>query len=183
MPSPSSTSVLAILLAFVLAGCGGNEGNAAREVGDSADTPAQRVFTQDDLVAFERGFRKEIDAVREAQQAVATAPDAQARGRALQAQWETATVPQGAAAAGLDEARYRDVRTAVHEVLRTLDFQGKIDGPLSMDLSRADEETRAKLAGDAFAELPAESAAALRARLDRLAPLWAEYMTLTAVSG
>ncbi len=72
---------------------------------------------------------------------------------------------------------------AVHDVLRTLDFQGKIDGPLSIDLARADEATKARVAGDAFAGLPAASAAALRAAIPRLTPAWVEYMTLTAVAG
>ena len=183
MANLSASTVLTIFLGLIVSGCGGGDGNGAREAGDSTTRPAQYAFTQDELVAFERGFRTEIDAVRQARQAAAAAQDAQARGRALQAQWESATATQGAAAAGLDEQRYREVRTAVLDVLRTLDFQGKIEGPLSMDLSRADEATKAKLAGDAFAALPSDSAAALRARLDHLVPLWAEYMTLTAVSG
>ena len=39
--------------------------------------------------------------------------------------------------AGLSEARYRQVRKSVNKVLQTLDFQGTIDGPLSIDLERA----------------------------------------------
>jgi hypothetical protein len=52
-----------------------------------------------------------------------------------------------------------------------------------MDTARATPEMRARLASDPLAQLPAESAAALRGRLDRLAPLFARYVTLTAVGG
>jgi hypothetical protein len=40
-----------------------------------------------------------------------------------------------------------------------------------------------RLSSDPFAELAPSSAAALRARLDSLAPIWIEYMTLVAVNG
>jgi hypothetical protein len=40
-----------------------------------------------------------------------------------------------------------------------------------------------RLATDPLADLSPESAAALRARMDRLVPLWIEYVTLTAVGG
>jgi hypothetical protein len=68
-------------------------------------------------------------------------------------------------------------------VLTTLDFQGKIDGPLSIDLERADADTKTRVSGDAFAGLPPQAAAALRARMDRLVPLWSEYKKLIAVAG
>ena len=113
----------------------------------------------------------------------ANAGDPQERGRALQAQFESATIPLGAQAAGLDEEKYRNVRQSVIEVLRTLDFQGKIDGPLSIDLERASEATKARLARDAYADLPPTAAEALRSRIDRLVPVWIEYVTLTAVAG
>jgi hypothetical protein len=61
--------------------------------------------------------------------------------------------------------------------------QGKIDGPLSIDLERADPETKARVSGNAFADLPPEAAMALRARMDRLVPLWSEYKKLVAVAG
>ena len=40
-----------------------------------------------------------------------------------------------------------------------------------------------RLAGDPLGELPAASAAALRARLDALSRVWIEYMNLVAVNG
>jgi hypothetical protein len=46
----------------------------------------------------------------------------------------------------------------------------------------ADAATR-RLARDTFDDLSSESAAALRARMDRLVPVWIEYISLTAVAG
>jgi hypothetical protein len=140
-------------------------------------------ITDNELAAYERGIRREIDAVRAAQQAAANAADAQERGRAMQAQWETATIPQGAEASGLGESRYRAVRKVVHDVLRDLDFKGEIDGPMSIDLARADEATKARLARGPYADLDSESAAALRAAIPRLVPAWIEYVNATAVAG
>jgi hypothetical protein len=94
-----------------------------------------------------------------------------------------ATIPAGAEASGLSVARYQEIRERVDLVLTTLDFQDKIDGPLSIDLSRADADTKRRVAGDAFAELPADAATALRGRMDRLVPIWVEYKKLVAVAG
>ena len=68
-------------------------------------------------------------------------------------------------------------------VLETLDLQGKIDGPMEIDLTLGGAEMRARLEGDAFAALPSSSAELLRARLDRLAPLWSQYVELGAMAG
>jgi hypothetical protein len=145
---------------------------------------AQRVtFTDADLDKFQRGFTREIEAVRAAQKSAASAKTAQERGAAMQAQFETSTIPAGAAASGLAEARYREIRERVDRVFTTLDFQDKIAGPLSIDLSRADAETKRRVSGDAFAELPPDAATALRGRMDRLVPLWIEYKKLVAVAG
>jgi hypothetical protein len=140
-------------------------------------------ITSEELAAYERGIRREIEAVHAAQKAAASAADPQERGRAMQAQWEAATIPQGAEASGMSESRYRAVRTVVHDVLRDLDFKGEIDGPMSIDLSRADEATKTRLARGPYADLDSESAAAVRAAVPRLAPSWIEYTTLTAVAG
>ena len=181
------TCMLAALTIVLLSvGCGGNNPNeetfrASAQAGQ--DDPAQVTFTEADLDKFELGLRKEIDAVRAAQEKAASARTAQERGEAIQAQWETATIPVGAEASGLPEPRYRDVRNGVDRVLTTLDFQDKIDGPLSIDLERADPETKARVSGDAFADLPPEAATALRARMDRLVPIWSEYKKFVAVAG
>ena len=180
-----------VLVAALTAGlfgvaCGGTNPN---EEATRTSTPAgeddstQLVFTEADLDRFERGLRREVDAVKAAQEKAASASTPQERGEAIQAQWETATIPLGAEASGLSEPRYRDVRHGVNRVFTTLDFQGRIDGPLSIDLERADPETKARASGDAFADLAPEAAMALRARMDRLVPLWSEYKALVAVAG
>ena len=159
------------------------------EAASRASAPAgqndsgQVAFGEAELDKFESGLRREIEAVKAAQQKASSAATAQERGEAIRAQWETATIPLGAVASGLPEPRYRDVRDGVNRVFTTLDFQGKIDGPLSIDLERADAETKARVSGDAFAGLPPETAKALRARMDRLVPIWSEYMRLVAVAG
>jgi hypothetical protein len=178
--------VTALTLGLFGVACGGNNPN---EEATRANAPAgeddskQLAFTDADLDKLERGLRREVDAVKAAQEKAASASTSQERGEAIQAQWETATIPLGAEASGLSEPRYRDVRDGVNRVFTTLDFQGKIDGPLSIDLERADPETKSRVSGDAFAELPPETATALRARMDRLVSLWSDYKKLVAVAG
>ena len=146
-------------------------------------TSAKPEFTVESLNSYERGLRKEIDAVRSAQQRASAAKTPQERGEAIQASFEHVTIPQGAEAAGLSVEQYRALRDTVNGIFETLDFQGKIDGPLSMDLSRADEATKQRLARDPFADLPPASAATLRAQMPRLVPVWLEYVSLTATAG
>jgi hypothetical protein len=149
--------------------------------GASASTAIE--LTAQRLAAFERGLRKEIEAVHAAQERSAKAATPAERGLAMQESFEHATMPQGAAAAGLDDETYRELRETVFNVFRTLDFQGKIDGPLSLDLSQADAATKERYARDPFADLSTGSAAALRSEMNRLLPVWIEYTTLTAVAG
>ena len=178
--------VAALTVAASVGACGGSNGNQESSNANAptaAPAATQVAFAEADLDNFERGLRAEIDAVKAAQKRAASATTAQERGEAMQAQWETATIPVGTEASGLSDARYRDVRGAVDHVFTTLDFQGKIDGPLSIDLERANPETKARVSGDAFADLTSEAATALRARMERLVPLWSEYKTLVAVAG
>ena len=178
--------VAAVTLVLFGVACRGNNSDeeASRSSAPAGEGDSTQVsFTEADLDQFERGLRREIDAVKAAQEKAASASTAQARSEAMQAQWETATIPLGAEASGLSEPRYRGVRDRVDRVFTTLDFQGKIDGPLSIDLERANPETKARVSGDAFADLPPEAATALRARMDRLVPLWSDYKKLVAVAG
>lgn len=140
-------------------------------------------LTDADLDQYARGIAKEIELVKAARERGASASTPAERGAAAQAEWEDQTIPTAAKAAGIAEDRYRQTRKAVHTVLETLDFQGKIDGPLEMDLTRADEATKTRLAKDAFSTLSASSADRLRARMETLFPLWNEYMSLTALHG
>jgi hypothetical protein len=187
----AAVTIVAAILALAGAGCADTNDSRAepassvdeRGAGETASSTRTVELTSDTLNAYERGMKREIEAVRTAQQRSGAATTAQERGEAIQASFEDATMPQGAAAAGLSVEEYRGLRETVNELFRTLDFQGKIDGPLSMDLSRADAATRDRLARDPFADLSSGSAAALRAQMDRLVPVWIEYVTLTAVAG
>jgi hypothetical protein len=170
-----------MLLFAAATGCGGSDAPAVDEGEAGATAPAE--LTAADLDAWERGMKAEIAAVRAAGDRAASASTAQERADAAGAGQERATIPQGAEAAGLAVDRYRQVRETVNEVFRTLDFQGKIDGPLSIDLSRVDPATKERLARDPFADLPGDSAAVLREQMDRLLPVWIEYVEMTAVAG
>ena len=185
-----TSMVAALVVALFGVACGNNsssEESSTNTPTASRTTSGEAVknvaFTDADLDSLDRGLRREIEAVKAAQARASSASTAAERGEAMQAQWETATIPLGAEASGLPAARYRDVREAVDRVFTTLDFQGKIDGPLSLDLDRADPDTKARVNRDAFADLPPEAATALRTRMDRLVPVWSEYKTLVAVSG
>ena len=182
------TYLISLVVAASVAGCG--YGNDAELTGRKPPPGAQSrtaepslPITAEALAAYERGLKKEIEAVRTAQQRSSSAKTAQERGEAIQAAFETATVPLGAQAAQLPEPQYRQLREKVNDIFRTLDIQGKIDGPISMDLSRVDAATKERLSRDPFGDLSAESAAELRKHMDRLVPVWIEYINLTAVAG
>ena len=191
--APLALRKLALLLPFILlSACGGKDTEddgagapATSAAPDAGGTAGERAatFTEADLDAYSRGFAREIELVREAQERARTATTPEARGEAAQAGWETATIPGGAEAAGMPVERYREIRETVHHVMQTLDFQGKIEGPMSMDTTNAPPEMRRRLTSDAYEGLPASSAAALRARMDGLVPLWSEYINLVAVAG
>lgn len=197
-PTPVRYLCRAVLLATVAVACGrdagrGDAGGGGSDVGggtDAAATPSGGAadarpfaFTAADLDAYERGLTREIEVVRAAQARQSSGTTPEARAEAMRAQWKEQTIPEGARSAGIPLERYERVRETVNRTLQTLDFQGKIDGPMSLDTSRATPEMRRMLASDPFAELAPESAAALRARLDRLVTLWGGYVELTAVAG
>ena len=86
-------------------------------------------------------------------------------------------------ASGLPLERYRLVRQTLSRLLTTLDFQGKIDGPQSVDTAHADAEMKARLASDPYSALDSGSAEIVKSKMSVIAPAWIEYITLTAVSG
>ena len=185
-----SSPFIAMLAAGALAtaSCGG-DGQAGTPDTDApppsaaGEPTATATFDEADVDAFARGLAREAELVREAQEKARTAATAEERGAAMEAQWKEQTMAGGAEAAGLPLERYAEIRETITETLQTLDFQGKIEGPMQLDTSRATPEMRRRLESDAFAALPAASAAALRSRLDVLAPIWRTYVELTAVGG
>jgi hypothetical protein len=194
-----SKRLLPLLALLFLAMCGGSESHTgathdatgtAAPAADSgvaaieaADPGAPVALSEADLDLYARGIVQETALVKAARERGAKATTPAERGLAAQAEWEDQTIPAAARAAGIDEARYRHVRNAVHGVFETLDFQGKIDGPLEMDIERASDDAKARLAKDPFDALTPSGAAALRARMDRLVPLWIDYTKLVALHG
>jgi hypothetical protein len=192
---PTTARAVAVFL-FVLAGCGGGgepvpssapeQGSPSAAAEQAPPPPSIKPnveLTSSKLDAYERGLKKEIEAVRAAQELSRNAKTPEERGKAIEASFEHKTIPQGADAAGLSIKQYGDLRETVNGIFQTLDFQGKIDGPLSIDLSRVDAATKERLARDPLADLSPESAEVLRAQMGRLVPVWIEYMNLTAVAG
>ena len=182
-----------LALAFMIGACRGeprattsdSSGNVAPSVATGAATTpdAPFAFTDADLDAYEKGMRKEIELVHAAKARGDSAKTPEERGAASQAAFESSTAPAAAQAVGAPVDRYQATRRTVNRVFETLDFQGKIPGPMEIDTARASPDMKKRLAGDPLDELPAASAAALRARLDALSRVWIEYMNLVALNG
>jgi hypothetical protein len=149
----------------------------------TAAAEAPFAFTDADLDAYEKGMRKEIELVKAARVQGDSAKTPAERGAASQAAFESSTAPAAAQAIGASVERYQSTRRTVNRVFETLDFQGKIAGPMEIDTARASPDMKKRLSGDPFAELAPASATALKARLDALSRVWIEYMNLVAVNG
>jgi len=192
---PERRSTIRLLAALVTASaCSGGRsdavpsGDSARSVPSAisaadADAETPFAFTDADLDAYEKGMQKEIELVKAAKARGDSAETPADRGAATQAAFETTTAPAAAQAIGARLDRYQATRRTVNRVFETLDFQGKIAGPMEIDTGRASPDMKRRLSGDPLQELAAPSAAALRARLDALSRVWIAYMTLVAVNG
>jgi hypothetical protein len=121
--------------------------------------------------------------VKEGQERARRAATAVERGNSIQSTFEENTMSKAVEASGLPLERYRLVRQTLSRLLTTLDFQGKIDGPQSVDTAHADAEMKARLASDPYVSLDPASAELLKGRLDKIVPLWIEYVNLTVVGG
>ena len=148
-----------------------------------ATEEAPFAFTDADLDAYEKGMRKEIELVKAAKLQGDSAKTPAERGAASQAAFESSTAPAAAQAIGASVDRYQSTRRTVNRVFETLDFQGKIAGPMEIDTAHASPDMKKRLSSDPFAELAPAAAAALKARLDALSRVWIEYMNLVAVNG
>ena len=85
--------------------------------------------------------------------------------------------------AGMSVEEFHAVEGLVEPVFTTLNFQGEIGPPRSINLEEASPEWKERLAGDPFESLPPESAAALRRHMDTLVPLWSDIVGMTAQHG
>ena len=190
--APGSLRVLVLAFAFGALGCGteepggGDSAAVASPTSGGATSPAADApfaFTDADLDALERGLQKEIELVHAAKARGDSARTPAERGAASQAAFETTTAPAAAQAIGASVERYEATRRTVNRVFQTLDFQGKIPGPMELDTANASPDMKQRLSSDPFAELAPASAAALRARLEPLSRVWIEYIKLVAVAG
>ena len=140
-------------------------------------------LTAADLDGFEKGLAREIYLVKDGQERARRATTAVERGNAIQSTFEENTMSKAVPESGLSLERYRLVRQTLSRLLTTLDFQGKIDGPQSVDTAHADAEMKSRLASDPYSALDPASAELLKGRMDRIVPLWIEYINLTVVGG
>ena len=180
--------ILTIGTALLITGCTSSETKTSQDsaaVTSTATDPAAEAITLSaaDLDGFEKGLAHEIHLVKEGKEQARRATTAVARGNAIQSTFEENTMAKAVPASGLSLERYRLVRQTLSRLLTTLDFQGKIDGPQSVDTAFADAEMKARIASDPYSALDRSSAELLKGRLDRVVPLWIEYINLTVVGG
>ena len=184
-----------LLLIATLAACGRGDSNASEDTIAAVDSVSEDAvavgstengpisLSAADFDGFEKGIARETELVQEAAARSENAITPQERGAAIQAGFEVNTIVAAAPVTGLSVDRYRLVRETLSRLLTTLDFQGQIAGPQSVDTSRADEATRARLASDPYLALDSASAAELKNRMSRIVPLWISYVNLTALHG
>jgi hypothetical protein len=173
----------AVLVMVLLSGCSKRDSPAADSAATVAQAPAKFSLSAADLDGFEKGITEEIRLVKEGKIRAERATTSTERGNAIQSTFEENTTKEAIPASGLSFDRYHQVREVMSRLLTTLDFQDKIPGPQSVDTARADSAMKVRLASDAYAELDSASAALVKTRLDKIAPLWIEYVKLTVAGG
>ena len=183
-----------LVLAITVTACSTGDSRASSDsavapqpeatVASAVSAPGAPVtLTAADIDGFEKGIAREAHLVREGYARASKAVTAVERGNAIQSTFEENTMAGAIEASGLSLERYRLVRQTLSRLLTTLDFQGKIDGPQSVDTAHADAEMKARLASDPYAVLDAASAELVKSRLNGIAKAWIEYINLMAVSG
>jgi hypothetical protein len=168
-----------ILAALLLVACSkADKSTSAAPVAENKVT-----LTAADLDGFEKGLTEEIRLVKEGKVRAAKAMTPTERGNAIQSTFEENTSQNAIPKSGLTLERYHAVRDVMGRLLTTLDFQDKIPGPQSVDTALADSAMKARLRSDPYIELDGPSAALVKSRLDRIAPIWIEYVKLTITGG
>ena len=167
---------------------------STKEVSDSSSPPAQQAtsasatetpvtLTAADIDGFEKGLKREIELVKDGHDRASKAITAVERGNAIQSTFEENTMKEAVPASGLSFERYHLIRGVLGKLLTTLDFQGKIDGPQSVDTALADSAMKARLSSDPYVVLDPAGANLLKSRLSEIVPIWVEYVKQTVVSG
>ena len=183
-----TAAVLTTVLATALAsGCSGDPdeaGEANRGSGPGASTataPARsdaraRMLTDANLEAYARALQKQAEIIRRPGRGTHY-------GVRISAYGEDDESREVLEAAGMTASEYNAVDQLVEPVFTTLNFQGEIGPPRSINLDEASPEWRERLERDPFDDLAPESAAALRRHMDTLVPLWSDVVGLTAQHG
>jgi hypothetical protein len=174
------------MLAFAMGGCGhggASDGAAAAPpTATPAATPAAPdrlagaapALQPDDLDAYAKGMRKEIELRQAARDKAAKAKadnDQTAEISALAELTSVDITKAGAGAAGVDRVRYEAIKNAVDHVLGVLDMNAAMAG-------MGDAAQTAKLRSDPWQGLDPAFAAALKARRDELAELRSQNMAI-----
>lgn len=182
-----SLSMIALVL---FAGCSSKEaadhtssGPQTVTLTPAPESNAPMTLSAADIDGFEKGLKREIEIVKEGKIRASKAMTSVERGNAIQSTFEENTMKEAVPASGLSFERYHFVRGTLSKLLTTLDFQGKIDGPQSVDTTLADSSMKARLASDPYSVLDAASAQLLKSRLNEIVPTWVEYVNLTVVGG
>lgn len=172
------------LLLIALIACSKTSDAPPADNGNGLPAPSSLVsLTAADVDGFVKGITKETHLVREGQERANRATTPVERGNAIQSTFEENTMKGAVEASGLPLERYRMVRQTLSRLLTTLDFQGKIDGPQSVDTAMADADMKARLASDPYSVLDSGSAELVKSRMSEIAPAWIQYITLTATNG
>ena len=174
----------AVLILLLSSACSkGDSSSTTDSTAAAAQAPKKVSLSAQDLDGFEKGITEEIRLVKEGQIRAERATTPTERGNAIQSTFEENTTKAAIPASGLSFDRYHQVREVMSRLLTTLDFQDKIPGPQSVDTARADSAMKVRLASDPYGELDAASAQLVKSRLDKIAPLWIEYVRLTVAGG
>lgn len=168
----SMTAGLAALLLVALAGACTPADEASRATAGSQSTAA---LTDANLQAYARALEKQAEIIRRPGRGTHY-------GVSMSAPASTGESGEVLEAAGMTIEEYRMVDRMVVPVFTTLNFQGEIGPPRSINLDLA-PEWKERLESDPFDTLPPESAAALRRNMDTVAPRWSEVIALTAQHG
>lgn len=175
-------SLVAMLLVAAAAGCRGPAPDAgpaaASPTGATATAAAESghvTLDDENLAAYARALARQVEIIRRPGRGTHY-------GVAISAHDLDGETGEVMEAAGMTVAEYKAVDGLVDPVFTTLNFQGVIGPPRSIDVD-ASPEWRERLEGDPFASLSPESAAALRRHMDTLVPLWSEIVGLTAQHG
>jgi len=173
-----------LLLLIALVACSKTSDAPPADNGSGLPAPSPLIsLTAADVDGFVKGITKETLLVREGQERARRAATSVERGNAIQSTFEENTMKGAVEASGLPMERYRMVRQTLSRLLTTLDFQGKIDGPQSVDTAMADSTMKARLASDPYSVLDPSSTELVKSRMAEITPVWIQYVTLTATNG